>query len=75
MCRNGALDASASISFPATNANYKILNKRSTKAIDVSGASTSAGANIIQWSDSGAQSQNWRFFAVGDGSYEIANQN
>ncbi|KAK1176777.1 RICIN domain-containing protein [Streptomyces sp. NBS 14/10] len=75
VCRNGALDAFASISFPATNANYKILNKRSTKAIDVSGASTSAGANIIQWNDTGAQNQHWRWVAVGDGSYEIANQN
>ncbi|WP_427164937.1 RICIN domain-containing protein [Streptomyces sp. C1-1] len=70
-----ALDAFASISFPATNANYKLLNKNSAKAIDVSGASMTAGANILQWNDTGAVNQNWRFVPVGDGSYEIVSRN
>ncbi|MFI7299315.1 RICIN domain-containing protein, partial [Streptomyces sp. NPDC050121] len=70
-----ALDAFASISFPATNANYKLLNKNSAKAIDVSGASMTAGANILQWNDTGALNQNWRFVPVGDGSYEIVSRN
>lgn len=70
-----ALDAFASISFPATNANYKIVNKSSSKAVDVSGGSMSAGANVIQWTDTGALNQNWRFVPVGDGSYEIVSRN
>ncbi|MFE9450210.1 RICIN domain-containing protein [Streptomyces sp. NPDC006739] len=70
-----ALDAFAAIPFPATNAFYKILNKSSGKAADVSGASSTAGANVIQWNDTGAQNQDWRFVPVGDGSYEIVNQN
>lgn len=70
-----ALDAFASIPFPSTNAFYKILNKNSGKTIDVSGGSASAGANVIQWNDTGAQNQRWRWVAVGDGSYEIVNQN
>ncbi|MFC8511761.1 RICIN domain-containing protein [Streptomyces sp. NPDC057257] len=70
-----ALDAFASISFPATNANYKIVNKGSSKAADVSGGSMSAGANVIQWTDSGALNQNWRFVPVGDGSYEVVSRN
>lgn len=70
-----APDAFASIPFPAKNAFYKVLNKNSGKAIDVSGGSTSAGANIIQWNDTGAQNQRWRWVPVGDGSYEIVNQN
>ncbi|MEV6942517.1 RICIN domain-containing protein [Streptomyces sp. NPDC051172] len=70
-----ALDAFASIPFPAKNAFYKVLNKGSGKAADVSGASSTAGANVIQWNDTGAQNQDWRFVAVGDGSYEIVNQN
>ncbi|MGW1271598.1 RICIN domain-containing protein [Streptomyces sp. NPDC002491] len=70
-----ALDAFASIVFPATNANYKIVNKSSSKAVDVSGASMSAGANVVQWSDTGALNQNWRFVPVGDGSYEIVSRN
>ncbi|WNM32583.1 RICIN domain-containing protein [Streptomyces sp. Li-HN-5-11] len=70
-----ALDAFASIAFPATNANYKIVNKGSSKAVDVSGGSMSAGANVLQWTDSGAVNQNWRFVPVGDGSYEIVSRN
>ncbi|MFG3228224.1 RICIN domain-containing protein [Kitasatospora sp. NPDC048194] len=66
-----AVDAFASISFPATNANYKMVNKSSSKAVDVSGGSLSAGADVIQWTDSGAGNQNWRFVPVGDGSYKI----
>ncbi|MGW5611939.1 RICIN domain-containing protein [Streptomyces sp. NPDC003753] len=70
-----ALDAFASVPFPAKNAYYKILNKNSGKATDVSGGSASAGANVLQWNDTGAQNQRWRWVAVGDGSYEIVNQN
>ncbi|MFF7791454.1 RICIN domain-containing protein [Streptomyces sp. NPDC007991] len=70
-----ALDAFASVAFPATNANYRILNKSSSKAADVSGGSMSAGANVIQWTDTGALNQNWRFVPVGDGSYEIVSRN
>ncbi|WP_208921759.1 RICIN domain-containing protein [Streptomyces capitiformicae] len=70
-----ALDAFASIAFPAKNAFYKVLNKNGGKAIDVSGGSLSAGANVVQWNDTGAQNQRWRWVAVGDGSYEIVNQN
>ncbi|MET7452135.1 RICIN domain-containing protein [Streptomyces sp. NPDC005574] len=70
-----ALDAFASLSFPAANTFYKILNKNSGKAIDVSSGSTSAGANIIQWNDTGAPNQRWRWVAVGDGTYELVNLN
>ncbi|MDG5806578.1 RICIN domain-containing protein [Streptomyces ossamyceticus] len=69
-----ALDAFASIAFPAKSTFYKVLNKNGGKAIDVSGGSTSAGANVIQWNDTGAPNQFWRWVAVGDGSYEIVNQ-
>ncbi|MFB6850241.1 RICIN domain-containing protein [Streptomyces sp. NPDC056373] len=70
-----ALDAFASIAFPVTNGNYKIVNKGSSKAVDVSGGSKTAGANVIQWSDGGALNQNWRFAPVGNGSYEIVSRN
>ncbi|AUG81777.1 carbohydrate-binding protein [Kitasatospora sp. MMS16-BH015] len=70
-----AVDAFAAISFPATNANYKMLNKSSAKAVDVSGGSLSAGAGVIQWNDSGAGNQNWRFVPVGDGSYQVVSRN
>ncbi|GAQ63765.1 RICIN domain-containing protein [Streptomyces scabiei] len=67
-----ALDAFASI--PADSSFYRVLNKNGGKAIDVSGGSTSAGANVIQWNDTGAPNQLWKWVAVGDGSYEIVNQ-
>ncbi|MFD9123952.1 RICIN domain-containing protein [Kitasatospora sp. NPDC059571] len=70
-----AVDAFAGISFPATNANYKMVNKGSNKAVDVSGGSLSAGANVIQWTDSGAGNQNWRLVPVGDGSYKVVSRN
>ncbi|MFF5985145.1 RICIN domain-containing protein [Streptomyces olindensis] len=70
-----ALDAFASIAFPTTNANYKVLNKGSGKAVDVSAASRTDGANVIQWNDTGGPNQNWRFVPVGDGSYEIVSRN
>ncbi|GHF73911.1 hypothetical protein GCM10018790_59780 [Kitasatospora xanthocidica] len=70
-----AVDAFAPISFPATNANHKMVNKSGSKAVDVSGGSLSAGADVIQWTDSGAGNQNWRFVPVGDGSYKVTNRN
>ncbi|MFF3916466.1 RICIN domain-containing protein [Streptomyces sp. NPDC001852] len=70
-----ALDAFASIPFPTTSVLDKVLNKNSGKAIDVSGASTAAAANVIQWNDTSAQNQRWLWFPVGDGSYEIVNEN
>ncbi|MFF9808383.1 RICIN domain-containing protein [Streptomyces coeruleorubidus] len=69
-----ALDAFAHISFPAKNAFYKMLNKSSGNAVDISAGSNADGANIIHWSDNGAQNQRWRYVPVGDGSYEIVSQ-
>ncbi|WP_141208680.1 RICIN domain-containing protein [Streptomyces griseorubiginosus] len=70
-----ALDAFASVRFPVSGGNYKLVNKGSNKVIDVSGGSLTAGANVIQWTDTGAGNQNWRFVPVGDGSYEIVSRN
>ncbi|MFE7760392.1 RICIN domain-containing protein [Streptomyces sp. NPDC057438] len=69
-----ALDAFAHIAFPAKNGFCKMLNKSSGKAVDISGGSNSDGANIIHWTDGGAQNQRWRFVPVGVGSYEIVSQ-
>ncbi|MEU5195185.1 RICIN domain-containing protein [Streptomyces scabiei] len=69
-----ALDAFAHIAFPAKNGFYKMLNKSSGKAVDISGGSNADGANIIHWTDSGAQNQRWRYIPVGGGSYEIVSQ-
>jgi len=70
-----ALDAFASIQFPAKNANYKVVNKGSNKVVELSGGSLTAGANVIQWTETGAGNQNWRFVPVGDGSYKLVTRN
>ncbi|MGW2487917.1 RICIN domain-containing protein [Streptomyces sp. NPDC001606] len=70
-----ALDAFASIPFPTTSVLYKVLNKNSGKVIDISGASTAAAANAIQWNDTAGQNQRWLWVPVGGGAYEIVNEN
>ena len=46
-----AVDAFASISTPDQTTYYKLVNKNSSKVMDVNGASLNSGANIIQWND------------------------
>jgi hypothetical protein len=57
------------------NGTYKIVNKNSGKALTVSGNSTSGGANIVQWTYSGGNSQRWVFTSLGGGYYSIKNVN
>ncbi|GCF10950.1 RICIN domain-containing protein [Dictyobacter arantiisoli] len=56
------------------NAHYKLVNRNSGKVLDVSGASTANGANVIQWTDSGATNQQWSIIAVGN-NYKLLNHN
>ncbi|MFC9930518.1 RICIN domain-containing protein [Streptomyces sp. NPDC127190] len=70
-----ALDAFASIPFPSASVLYKVLNKNSGKVIDISGASTAAAANAIQWNDTAGQNQRWLWLPAGGGAYEIVNEN
>ncbi|MEV6237668.1 RICIN domain-containing protein [Lentzea sp. NPDC051838] len=69
-----AVDAFASVAFPAQGAFYKIINRNSGLAVDVNGASTTDGASIIQWGYGGADNQNWKFEAVTGGAFEISSQ-
>lgn len=62
-------------SFPAPNANYKIVNRKSGKAAAVMYGSTYEGATLIQWPfDSSSLDQQWRFVDAGDGYYKIMNR-
>lgn len=56
------------------NAWYKIVNRNSGKVLDVPGSSTANGTAIVQWTDSGAWNQQWKFAAVGNGYYTIMNR-
>jgi hypothetical protein len=38
---------------------YNIVNKNSGLLLDVNGASTTAGAQVIQWNNTGGANQQW----------------
>ncbi|WP_202919419.1 RICIN domain-containing protein [Saccharothrix deserti] len=71
-----ALDAFSSVSatFPVQGAYYKIVNRNSGMAVDVSGGSTSDGATVIQWGYNSADNQNWRFESASGGNFKIVSQ-
>jgi hypothetical protein len=48
-----------------TNGYFKIRNRWSAKCLGVLNGSTSSGAQVVQWSDTGALNQQWRFIPVG----------
>ncbi|MEH0421536.1 glycosyl hydrolase family 95 catalytic domain-containing protein [Streptomyces sp. B21-083] len=50
---------------------FKLVNRRSGKVLDISGASTANGGKAVQWSWSGAVNQQWRFLPNPDGSFRI----
>lgn len=50
---------------------YNILASHSNKCVDVRGASTSNGAEIIQWSCNGGDNQSWILYPNGTGYYQI----
>ncbi|MFI9817689.1 non-reducing end alpha-L-arabinofuranosidase family hydrolase [Saccharothrix variisporea] len=54
-----------------TTAWYVLVNRNSGKALDVSGASTSDGAALIQWSRSNATNQQFQFVDAGGGYYKL----
>jgi hypothetical protein len=54
---------------------YRILARHSGKALDVEGASTANGANVLQWSNHGGANQKWIRQEVGGGYNEIIGRN
>ena len=51
--------------------NYHLVAAHSGKLADISGASTAAGATLIQWSADGGLNQQFDFLDSGDGYYHI----
>jgi hypothetical protein len=54
---------------------YHLVNRNSGLVMDVNGASTSAGANVIQWPNNGGFNQEWSLQPTGDGYYYLVNRN
>lgn len=70
-----ALDAfkTTTNAFPNTNATYKIINRLSGKALNVSGGSYDNGSSIEQYTYYGWDSQKWKLISTGDNYYKIQN--
>ncbi|SED39061.1 Ricin-type beta-trefoil lectin domain-like [Amycolatopsis tolypomycina] len=58
-----------------TTAWYLLLNRTSSKAMDVSGVSTADGAAVHQWSRHDGANQQWQFVDSGNGYYRLKSKN
>jgi len=67
--------SSASAATVDTSAWYVLVNRNSGKALDVSGAATNDGAQVIQWSRHDQANQQWQFVDSGDGYYRLRSRN
>jgi poly(3-hydroxybutyrate) depolymerase len=56
---------------PEPGVNYRLVAAHSGKALDVNGASASAGATVIQWSVHGGLNQQFDFVSSGGDLYRI----
>ena len=54
---------------------YKVINRNSNKALDVSGSSSQNGGNVIQWDYAGGKNQHWQFTDLGGGYFSVINRN
>ncbi|MDS0136126.1 MULTISPECIES: non-reducing end alpha-L-arabinofuranosidase family hydrolase [unclassified Amycolatopsis] len=54
-----------------TSAWYVLVNRNSGKALDVTGAATTDGAGLIQWSRTNAANQQFQFTDTGGGNYQL----
>ncbi|NMA67371.1 MAG: carbohydrate-binding protein [Clostridiaceae bacterium] len=54
---------------------YVLINRNSGKVLDVNGASTSDGANVVQWTYHGDNNQLWDIVDLGNGYYKLLNVN
>lgn len=50
---------------------YRIVNRKSNKAMNVNGGGTSDGSTIVQWGYSGANNEKWDLVYQGNGQYRI----
>ncbi|GAB2987072.1 non-reducing end alpha-L-arabinofuranosidase family hydrolase [Saccharothrix stipae] len=54
-----------------TAAWYVLVNRNSGKALDVNGVSTANGGNLVQWSRTNANNQQFQFVDSGGGYYRL----
>ena len=54
-----------------SNKCYRIINKKSGKAVDVYGSGMGNNCNVIQWPYQGNANQQWRFLSLGKGYFKV----
>ncbi|WP_405577736.1 alpha-L-fucosidase [Streptomyces sp. NBC_01092] len=59
--------------FSADVGSVRLVNRKSGKVLDVSGASTADGGAAIQWPWGGGTNQQWTLLPNADGSYRLSN--
>lgn len=62
---------SVTVAPPAQHPVYQLVNRKTGLAIDIPGASTTAGTGCVQYTAGTAASQRFQFVPVGGGVYEI----
>ncbi len=75
--RNVALNAGTrtTITLTTLTGTYRLVNRNSGKVLDVSGASQSDGAPVIQWPWVAGANQKWQLVPGYDGSFRLSNVN
>ena len=66
--------ATCSINFSSTK-SYRIVSKKSGKALDVYGSGTYNDCKIVQWNYNGTANQQWRLFSLGSGYFKVMARN
>jgi hypothetical protein len=59
----------------SAGAYYKLVNRRSGKALDVYQGNLQDGAQLVQWADNGGQNQHWHVTDVGGGYRTLFSRN
>jgi hypothetical protein len=59
----------------STGPYYKLINRKSGKALDVYQTDLVDGANVVQWADNGGANQQWHLTDIGGGYRTLLNRN
>ena len=70
-----ALGLCAAMANAIDNGVYTITSKHSGKLVEVGAADVNDGANVIQWSANGHNTQRWLIAEQSDGYYSVINLN
>ncbi|MEO6088772.1 MAG: family 43 glycosylhydrolase [Umezawaea sp.] len=70
---NGTVLAAPSGETAATPTSFQLVNRNSGKCLDLDGGSTADGANVRQWTCTGAANQKWRIEDQADDTSRLVN--